>query len=725
MKYLTHSGEFLSVAGVTWRCDILRESDTEFAETGDLKIVDVEIEWEKKDKEEPVCGSVATVTVLSPGDRTYAGLYSIAPGEILLEVYRENSLYWCGCLDPEFYEEPYAYGSAYTVSLTFSDFGILDRLKYKRTDLTTVRTVVEESLTRAGLPLAVDYDKISSYVEGLAATPLLDAIAVRSENWTDESGETSSLKEVIGEMLRPLALKMVQKAGKIYIYDINGLYNSYGSEEIEWASADQKLGTDKVANNVTVTFSPYAGGELVDTETGVDLSGDTADKVNTDTADFDWFTFYKDLSSGVADNSNLSFTIFFHPKTSGKMIELGGDAAYFHILPLLDGEECEGVREWFVSGSDKITGGTSRTGFPAAKFAAGETVFSTKAFYLPDMSQTSGDKPLLKITLEMLMDGRYNPFESEDVMDGMDEMVEFEKILYAKIPVKIVLYSERGVALYHYTNASVVETAITDAGINATLGEWVTGNDTDNGTMLMYYSDSFAAGEAVGGWKANRQAVGYGSTLLPSFLNLDDGQFIPYPPAGGYLQISVMGGRKVAVKASGSTYVGGVAELPAANADEWTRWVLYKIPSVELVNNDITHGEVSSDDVVYSGVLNENAKDPLAIDTVCGTMPSVNPSARGLLYRSDGSLVENMVRAGRTARPEQLLIGTMYSQYAGRMTVLTGTAGILSSGLKWYTDGALDGTQLMILGDVQDLGEDTSEITAAEFRPDEYKSTGE
>lgn len=729
MMYLRYSGEFLSIAGVTWRCEIWQDAESDFDAVGDLRFLsgsEVEIEWSQKDKEEVICGSVATVTLLSPGDRTYTGMYTIAPGKIRLDIYREGTLYWCGCLDPEFYEEPYAYGDRYAVSLTFSDFGIFDRLKYNLSGLKTVRAVIEDALNRGGLSqLSLSCERVSTYVNGLAATPLLDALAVRSENWTDDAGDESSMAEVIEGMLRPLALKMVQKAGKVHIYDINGLYNGYESEEIEWDLQDQTLGTDKVANNVKVIFSPYAGDSLIDGDDLFDTSGDTEDKTNL-TNSGTYFTFYKGLSSGVADTQNLSFTIFTcggsYAASQGKskLPYVNPLAGYFHILPLLDGEENEGVYEFFTTGSEKISGGASSR-HPSSKYSV-ETLFSTPKVYLPDLSQSSGRKPLLKVTMEMLMDAKYNPFESEDVMDGTDEMTEFESIAYARIPVRISLYDESGNEIYHYRNADVLNSALTNATLSAALGEWEAGSSVPADASLMYYGSNFEKGEAVGGWKANRQAVHAMSTLAPSFVNLDDGQFIPYPPAGGYLQISVITDKTVF---QGSTSGGNPVEVTSDNADKFLRWTLYKVPSVELVNNDILHGAVTSDDIEYSGVLNEDAKDSLEIDTVCGTMPTVNPSAKGLYYRSDGPLVEKMIRAGRAARPEQLLIGSMYSQFADRKTVLSGTARILPDGLKWYTDAALDGVQLMLLGEVQNLRKDESKITAAEFRPDEYKSTGE
>ena len=97
MMYTRYRGSFLGINGVVWTVAILQE--------------------------DAVCGSVATLTVVSPEDRTYEDLYSVEPGMIRMDVYKDDVLYWSGCLDPEFYEEPYSREKNYDVKFTFSDFG--------------------------------------------------------------------------------------------------------------------------------------------------------------------------------------------------------------------------------------------------------------------------------------------------------------------------------------------------------------------------------------------------------------------------------------------------------------------------------------------------------------------------------------------------------------------------------------------------------------------------
>ena len=85
-----------------------------------------------------------------------------------------------------------------------------------------------------------------------------------------------------------------------------------------------------------------------------------------------------------------------------------------------------------------------------------------------------------------------------------------------------------------------------------------------------------------------------------------------------------------------------------------------------------------SEDIEYTGIINEAAKEDIKLDTICGTMTEINPTAKGVYFRtSDSCQLKELTRAGRTTQAEQLLIGTLYSQYADRRTLLAGTAHIL------------------------------------------------
>ena len=220
MKYLRYLGEFLSVSGVVWRAEILQEADAAFETVGSLEFdadQPLVIEWGNKSKEEVICGATATLKIISPGDRTYEDLYSIDVGRVRLDVYRNNALYWSGCIDTEFYEEPYEQLNGYTVSLSFTDLGVLDRLKYDLANMQTLYDVVSYCIGRCGINCGgIDDSLISTSLTPSGSALSLTDIKVRSDNFYDEDGEALTLGEVIEGILQPLALRMIQRAGKVY-----------------------------------------------------------------------------------------------------------------------------------------------------------------------------------------------------------------------------------------------------------------------------------------------------------------------------------------------------------------------------------------------------------------------------------------------------------------------------------------------------------------------------
>ena len=239
MQYLKYKGEFLSRNNTVCSVEIYREAAVAYDLIGKLQFPSDEpvvIEWAHSDKEESLCGSVADVTIISPGDRTYEDLYTITPGDITLKIYRNGSLYWSGTLDPEFYEEPYSSGSEYEVTLTFSDFGILNRMKFNMEGMQSMQDILNDALQRAKLGHCSPVRQyISTCMKGNAIPVTLSDLSLRADNFYDEDGEALSMYEVLEGMLQPLGLRMVQQAGEVYVYDLNALY--------------QKVGTNKYVGN--------------------------------------------------------------------------------------------------------------------------------------------------------------------------------------------------------------------------------------------------------------------------------------------------------------------------------------------------------------------------------------------------------------------------------------------------------------------------------------------
>ena len=749
-KQLRYMGEFLSRANVVWRVEILQENATPYDTVGSLTFEADDalvIDWKHADKEESVCGSEATLKIESPGDRTYEDLYTIEVGRIRMDVYRNSTLYWSGALDPEFYEEPYEKMNHYVVTLTFSDFGILDRLKYNLAGMQTLEAILNDALSRSAVNYgSVDFSTYcSTYFENNGEQANLSALSIRSENFYDEEGEASTLKDVITGMLQPLALRMIQRNGKIFIYDLNGLHSMAPSRQVTWDGESQTMGVDKVANNVKVNFSPYSSSELLDgkLEYGGEYSVEQVNLVADPGASY--YSYYPDYSDEHKQNGNwdynlINFTIFLSNKGSGVAATNG---TYCHILPLVGGPAETTAIAWdFMSGGH----GPITSGWPKHILRPGGVTMENNTMvmrsgkvFIPKLSSEGEKSYYIRLSLEMLLDARYNPF-TDGTNEGNEEGNYGDMKIctgYAFVPVAVNIYDQEGNALCHYVNVQNAKGAC-KGHIAYAKGKWESGAASFGDAYLEYYDpQDLAESAGILGWKNNRHCIGRPNfksiSIYDSFKQMADGEYIPYPPQGGYLEVTVFAGVQCFdYDDVDNWWEGWDHDWDACK--RWTehglygksRWLLYKAPKVEIVNNNLVFNAAELEDVEYSGYINKNAKEDIDIDTICGTADKVCPTAKGIYCRtSDGLQIQKLTRAGVTDHPEKLFIGTLYSQFADRKTTLSGEAAIDTGDLCKFTESNQAGKMFLMSGETQNVIMDTSDIQLTEFKADEYDAIEE
>lgn len=751
-KQLRYMGEFLSRANVVWRVEILQEGYS-----GNVGVLDFEadealvIDWKHADKEEVICGSEATLKLESPGDRTYEDLYTIEVGRIRMDVYRNNALYWSGALDPEFYEEPYEKARKYVVTLTFSDFGILDRLKYNLSGMQTLQSILLNALQRSTINYAyLDADTYcTTYFEGTNTKANPAALAVRSDNFFDEDGKPNTLKETIEGILQPLALKMIQRNGKVYVFDLNGLHNA-ARRAITWDGDSQTMGVDKVANNVTINFSPYSSAELLNGE--LEYGGEySVEQVNL-VADPGalYYSYYPDYNpdwvNGSWGNDAINFTIFI--STQGKGLRyLNPNARYCHILPLVGGpSECTAIAWAFHSGGhgsiDEYHHWPKRI-LNRVTQESSTVVMRTNKVFLPALSEEGQKSYYVRLTLEMLLDARYNPFtEGDDYNEGGNYDRMKTRTGYAFVPVAINMYDSNGNAVCHFENSHIAKSA-KKGRLTYCKGSWVSGAGGFGSAYLEYYDPSDLWENAgILGWKKNRQCFGRpgkGSAqaeviIYDTFKQMADGEYMPYPTQGGYLEVTVYAGVQC-FDMDEYRLNGFIPQQTAWNDPKYwvddnrynqVRWLLYKAPKVELVRNNLVFDAAELDDIEYSGYINKHAKEEISIDTICGTANKICPTAKGIYCRASDSLqIQKLKRAGVTDHPEKLLIGTIYSQFAERKTTLTGEAVLDPGDLCVYTERNQAGKVFMMSSEQQNVIMDTADALYTEFNADEYDAIEE
>ena len=743
MKHINYSGEFVSLSGVVWRVDIL--TDTPVHTVGELTFGGdpLEIAWSDTSKHEPICPSSATLTLISPGDRSYIGLYTEDATGVRMDVYRGDSLYWRGFLDPEFYEEPYTSDQGYDVTLTFTDFGVLSRCNYEGYGRRQVLELIRMIFSR------LDFDDIDmSLMSGSINRfddEFLEWLHVESGNFYDEDGEAMNLSDVLGAVLQPLALRVVQRAGKVWVYDLNGLYFS-PKISIDWQSDNQVLGTDRVYNNVRITWSPYTQ-EVISYAHAWENTKEIPRSVWRNALGSLEPVVYEGVQVYAYHESNIpgswrDDTIGFAMLLSdnGRGATLSG-AKFCKMIPYASGEEIEGVAiTWPAAGvqGGGITfirvGESPIYGYDSG--SVGNPIIAYPPLEIPLVIDS--EYFYLQISMRAMVDPRYNPFDKTDEYNenfgDYNLFVNWEQFRkranFVYVPVRVRYISPSG-KTYYWSNRN----SVTDKSPSWYLRGGFWSEEEDFG-YFAWYNPSARDTESAINWEPNRAAINPSSVAhLSDSLSNFEGQKIYYPPesGGGTMYIEVCRSpwivRDVPYLQNPDTKYPSYSKdrrvtSPPNTEDVETansvKWIVLGWPDIHICGEG-PYTNLPKDDVEYAAVLNASAKEDLEIDTICGTPKFDIPLARGAYYSMYESAYNQITRAGITDQAEKLLIGTLYSQYANRKTKLSGTAAMSGEGVCTYVDASHTGT-FMLTGAVEKLREDIVDGTFVEVSPDEYTS---
>ena len=687
-----YKGGFYSVNNTLYEVEILKDNyagaTTEIAFGEDP----LTIEWADVDKLEPVMSSSARIQLFSDSDRQFVGLYTVETGSVRMDVYREGSLYWSGTIDTELYEEPYAYKDGYVVEITFSDFAPLDRLRFEGSGFMTLRSLINDILAKSGVRYTglIPYISTSPYLYNVVdetSGSLLDTVSVQAANYYDEDGEAMSLREVLDETLRPLSLRLTQKGGSVYLYDLNALSTAVQPTSITWESDDATLSVDKVYNNVKVSFSPYERTNLIS-------DGMEAEDVPDENMRMVWV-------NAKEGGDNIGFNIY-ESDTGSEGIEKHAAAKFFKIDSVYSGSDAAGI-VWSANPYTNFI----NTPCPST----GAMLFKpTAKAYVGDVA---GRSEKIKISLSLCMDTRYNPFEeasAENDDKAYDKLQNWANFAY--VPVKILLKDEQGNVLYHFFNNGVKLSS--SFGHNEGKYKWMAGDTDFTHCWLCYYNGNRKSESGLGGWQTNKPIIGYyrGEKLPVNFDKLGTGEYIPLPPVSGYLEV------QVGVGVDCYDYDSDTAWKLREDLYPYVKWMLYKDLKVELVDK---YGKtIDRQDVEISAWVNRSAKEELSVDTKLGTLDKASPTALGQYFTtSTHTALSRFRRAGVTDRLEKLLCGTVYSNYAGRSVTLSGEVHVLHQ-FGTYSEANEPGL-FVLASETQDLRADTSQITMTRFNADNYE----
>ncbi|MCM1369867.1 MAG: hypothetical protein NC204_05785 [Candidatus Amulumruptor caecigallinarius] len=714
------------------------------------------IEWEDWLPEQAVQGSMCTISVISMKDREFINYYSTRAAEIWIKVFRREwgerdyKLIWRGSLDSEFYEEPYETESGYEVTMSFSDFGALENIDflpqnmnpdaaYTMTGQMKVTKIISSILTSGGLIDTPDDFKFTGIDDknrcffpesflvnynkaGIDVSFSFDKLLVSTSNFFNEDGEPSTMRDVLEAVLLPLSFHIVQRAGRVMIYDFGSRFGREAPTMINWAGDSQTLSTAETYNRVNLRFSPYCQADLLNVEIKAESEGKEYRVIPNKFTGDRW----------AGPGAFPSFKIWEGLEGEGFSYVYGH---YFKIEPMM--------------GSTAECAGADLGGKSAYKCTVedipGRGVRLPPIYIPPCTSYTSklnGERvqiPGFKIvfSFDMLFDPRPNPFETAhpegDATNGGTAYDDFTK--YAKfvlVPLQIILRNYKGEPVYYYTNAKHFkkETSgqIIPFGEYADLerlGEWEALKDESemprdwaSECFAQFYPDDLDTSNegALNGWTANRPIIrmGDGTGKIPDIVKkMGDGMSIPYPPVDGWLDITIMRAAYVyhhSLEAmAGDIYNKGLPEHgpwdggPEKGMSMWgmdvlkhIQWWMIKSPKVEICKNNIERQNPDDDDIETVAYAENGAAEPLDIETKCGSCKYPSPAQRGLFWIGKYPVwLKKDSTENSSNYMERFLITDIISQYSKRRAVLSGEATESVSNVPLFTDHNMSGTFIM------------------------------
>ena len=667
-------------------------------------------------------------------------------------------------------------------------------------------------------------------------------MTVNCANFYDEDGEPMMWRDVLEGVLKPLGYRMVQRHGKIIIYDVNAIVKRGPGNTSEWAGTDAVLGTAPIYNKVTITYSPYCKSENLLPETT--YRGKTDKTVQPLYEDRDesayveadeseknaglGFSVTKDTSTvwlkgDVPDIGAVEFNCFLGGGLSGAILNPQGYETFKIGDKYAPGDfRCRSAMFIPVNGGametpaviydpiihDSTTKRSNRNFRPQRSLYCPDywydgwksneynrklnrwdawanpdvptMLFRTKRIYLPPMQEADAQKTYIRIKQPLLCDVRYNPFNQEGENNEEDAVkclkgdgCPLTRWLFLRADVLLFeTGSTGGEPFKRYSNVIDSDDKVAQGGEVGNLtfakGAWKSASAaTAYSTYLEYYDpddpDSYNIG---GGWKNNRQCVGRPDNLavrstemlgdsiqsdtkqkikgrefyfFDEFKRLEDGEYIPYPKDGGWLEYRVC--NSIQGHCKGTTELryttnGTSWSTPAMSTDlsicQWNsrefpmynllRWIAFGVPEIDIVNAYAPYELASQDDIEYSGELMKSATEELKIETICGSALDASPTSRGTYTLSYLYAIKKAKMDTIEGELEELLLGRYISNLSQPRKTLTGEIDNQDRNLTQVTvwHDPADSADYLLTSETEDCLECTSQVKLTQAYTDNY-----
>ncbi len=419
------------------------------------------IEWAEVAKLDPVQGSALTLRLISESDREFVGLYTVAEGAWRVDIYRNGDLYWRGSIDTELYEEPYSTASGYVVEVTASDLYPADRTDFDMTYRHTIEDIIQHCLSCTAIADMEQVISISTSLPDAKESLSLSKLYIDTANFYDEDGEPMTCREVLEEVLRPLALHLVQRNGVVHIFDLNAA-SVWPSTEVCWVSNDARMGVDVTYNKVKVLLSTYSDAN------GCDGSLDHDEVLKGSAGDL-YYTGERDHQAIGLPGFRVASGQEQHPQleicNNALVCRMdaewsGSDTAgvvwqYMGLKALGSGYQCMITRDG-DNRSAAMTSGVFALWSPRRGTIC-RWIHISKLYVGSSAGGEVYTGAQLRVSLDLLLDTRYNPFEDGGADNGGTTYGKALDIpASVRIPVQIVCRNIDGEIAYLYNNDSFV-----------------------------------------------------------------------------------------------------------------------------------------------------------------------------------------------------------------------------------------------------------------------------
>jgi len=683
MSYVpAYTSQFHGTDGTSWSVEIAinnyESREQEIRLEADEPLV---IEWQETRKTDVVQSSTCTLKVSNESDRQMVTL--MQNHDVLCSVYRGENLYWRGMLDDRIYEEPYSFKQNYVTELTFSDFGYLNRTTFNMFHKRSLRYIIDDCLETARLN-SLPVIQMVSLANPKPLVPVsLEMLYISCERFqsSDSTDEGPSKRDVLEEILRPLGLRIMQKNGKIWIYDIEYLRDETVAVPVVWKGTDAILRGSETFGTYEIDFDSDPK------ETVLDGSG--ISKIWDDASSNRFWAEYRDDNNseeeiGFYFEFNYISSLHLNKFRTRSYLSASDEFGYAYRARCFD--SVNNSKRNLLASTTPIQLNTI------------DKLFSFQSRYLPLIPDR--DDFQFRVNLDFLFSPKLNPFEEAedwnlDIYETSWHTISWENwkeyMLRLYIPVKLEVLNDNGDVLYHYKNTNSYGGYLYP--LDPGHGKWLSGAGTWGEMLLAYYKpgdDGHLHETALDGWATNKQTISRSRAKAPGvYAKRKDGEYVPLPPVPGYVRFTVSNGIV--------GLLGDVEPQMLLNFDQYINWQLYRDPKVTVVRSNMVNDDIKKDDIsdresideysVHRDVFQEGAK-------IGGYRKGVSPCARGLLFDGNGLVWSKFVKNTALRTLEAQRIKSLQDQTHLVQPEISGTA-VLNPEFCIYSEASTSGVFLV------------------------------